>query len=54
MLLLLPPLQDCLLGHLWVGATQIKLPVHISVNEHVTIASVKWQKYCLFAADGVL
>ena len=46
MLLLLPPLQDCLLGHLWVGAAQIELPVAISINANVTLASVQWQKSC--------
>jgi len=46
MLLLPPPFQDRLLGHLWVGAAQIELPVHISMNENVTLASVQWQNSC--------
>jgi hypothetical protein len=46
MLLLLPPFQDRLLRHLWVGAAQIELPVHISMNENVTLASMQWQEAC--------
>lgn len=43
MLLLLPPFQDCLLGHLWVGAAQIELPVHISMDVSDTLSSMQWQ-----------
>lgn len=43
LLLLLPPFQDRLLGHLWVGAAQVELPVAISMNSTVTVASGQWQ-----------
>ncbi len=46
MLLLLPPFQDRLLGHLWVGAAQIELPVASSMNANVTLASGQWQRSC--------
>jgi len=43
MLLLLPPFQDRLLGHLWVGAAQIEHPVHISMNGNNKVSVVQWK-----------
>ena len=54
MLLLLPPYQDRLLGHLWMGAAQIELPVAISMKCKFYSSKCAVAKSCLFVADGML
>lgn len=53
MLLLLPSFQDRLLGHLWVGAAQVELPVAISMNEMLLLQACSG-KILPFVADGML